>query len=95
MKGTEKQIAWAVDLQAKSIVGIEAARQQLEASRPGSCDLIINYIRNAEYASDIIEVFGGWRDYDVRRVLSCIRMNARTNVYDKEGLEKVQALWKK
>ena len=95
MKGTEKQIAWAADLQAKTISGIEAARQQLEASRPGSCDLIINYIRNAEYASDIIEVFGGWNTYDVRRVLACIRITSKTNVYDKSGLEKVQALWKR
>lgn len=95
MKGTEKQIAWAADIQSKTIAAMEAARNQLEAQHPGVCDTVINYIRNAEFASDLIEVFGGSRTFDARKVLGCIRITADTNIYDKKAFAAVKTVWKR
>lgn len=63
MKGSEKQVAWATELQAAAIETMEEALRTFGASAQ-AVDLVtarIEALRNAEYAGDVIDIFGGFR----------------------------------
>lgn len=67
MKGTEKQVAWASELQQKAITAFEWARLnpppdgQSDPARSYGIDLMVNRIQSAGYAGDVIDTF---RDID-------------------------------
>lgn len=66
MKGTDKQIAWATDIQANVIASFEKfvedikafdAPEEIKAANIAGCKERIEALNAAEYAGDIIDLF--------------------------------------
>lgn len=58
MKGTEKQIKWAEDIKAAMIPAMDWAIENAPAQVRHIYETIRTAIDEAEYAGDLIEVFG-------------------------------------
>lgn len=66
MKGTNKQIAWATDIQANVIASLEQfildiqsadVPEEIKAANIAGCRERIEALNDAEYAGDIIDLF--------------------------------------
>lgn len=74
MKGTEKQIKWAEDIKAVMIPAMDWAVENAPEQVKHVYETIRTAIINAEYAGDLIEVFGDTAKYkttqDIVRAVS-------------------------
>lgn len=64
MKGTEKQISWALDIQRKTISALNWGIATF-ASKPAfveKCEQIKSAVENVEYAGDLIAVYRNVND---------------------------------
>lgn len=64
MKGTEKQIAWAQDIQKKAVSALNWGIKTFD-SKPtfiAKCEQVKDAIENVEYAGDLIAVYRNLND---------------------------------
>ena len=86
MKGTEKQIKWATEIQTHIIATLENAidlmgkvnaPEEIKAKNIADTTAWMDAIRSAEYAGDLIDLFGGIRfKGDLNHDFACL-MSAR------------------
>lgn len=88
MKGTEKQIAWATDIINKIVPVMEqtvtdirnmAGNEEIKAANIAGFEKRIAALKEAEYAGDVISVFGdvrmsGNHQQDISKVLAAYRV---------------------
>lgn len=91
MKGSEKQIAWAEELKEKAVDTFNHLKDA-DPSEDGKkqAEVMIEAIKNAEYAGDIISIFkyvnfnGDWM-HDIKEISSVYRVT----VPETEGQKKI------
>lgn len=102
MKGTEKQIAWATDIQANVIASFEKfiedikvfdAPEEIKAANIAGCQERIEALTAAEYAGDIIDLFKDIRftgdsAKDLPKVVAVYRVTKANTPGEKEILRR-------
>ena len=99
MKGTDKQIAWAIDIQANVIASFEKfiedikafdAPEEIKAANIADCQERIEALNDAEYAGDIIDLFKDIRfTGDVEKDFPKVVAVYRTTLPNTKGQKKI------
>ena len=102
MKGTDKQIIWATDIQANVIASFEQfildiqsadVLEEIKAANIAGCHERIVALNNAEYAGDIIDLFKDIRftgnvGVDFPKVMAVYRVTKANTPGEKEILRR-------